>query len=161
MTKKRVIPESSADKFDKLFAQIDPEVMFAAFLGAMATYGGIVPPMTRLLMAISGKTDVGKDINEGIAKFLTLSPGLALLSGGEWSNWYDLFNTLKPVPKGASADAVEAHRLMIGMMASGAMEGMIMMTLVKSHPELLGQSIDSATKIGAAVITAAGEAVPF
>ena len=50
----------AATAIDKVFEQVDVEVLLAGALGAVAARGGIVPPFTRMLMAI-GSMSTGTD----------------------------------------------------------------------------------------------------
>jgi len=145
----------AADIADKLMAEIDPEVLLAGMLGAIATYGGITPPLTRILEALSDKT-VGSDIVD----IITFNPYVAAygaISGTGWVSWVDLLTGGKPPDDPTEA---EKQRKRYALMAAGAMEGMMMMTLVKNE-KMMGMIADLAGKLGSASIRAAGEAVPF
>lgn len=143
--------KSYADVADKLMAEIDPEVMMAGMLGAVATAGGITPPLTRLLDVLTDK-----DITDDIAKALEALTRLGAFGLGP-AGLMAIFN---PPSADASAQEKEDYARRVGLMAAGAMEGMMMMTLMKNK-QLMSQIMDTATKIASATISAAGEAVPF
>jgi len=113
--------QTRADIADKLLAEIDPEVLLAGALGAVATAGGITPPLTRLLMAVGGNVDLGSDIAN--------KAGQA---------WYDVAQFGSPIlfamgltfgdnkPDSTQKAAAQA------VVAAGAMEAMMMMSLMKN-----------------------------
>ena len=113
----------AADIADKLLAQIDAEVLLAGALGAVATAGGITPPLTRLLMSIGGNVDLGSDITNKAAQ-----------------TWYDVAQWGSPIlfalgvsfgESGGSQDkSVKATTQAV--VAAGAMEAMMMMAFMKN-----------------------------
>lgn len=115
--------ESAVSMADKLLAQIDPEIVLAGALGAVATAGGITPPLTRVLMAVGGNTDLGSDIANKAAQ-----------------TWYDVAQWGSPIlfalgmtfgDSGGSQDkSVKATTQAV--VAAGAMEAMMMMAFMKN-----------------------------
>ena len=125
----------AADAWDKVFAQVDPEVLLAGTLGAIAAKGGITPPFTSLLMSLSGDEGIAEKLKDSWMKVaelgsvgwmagdLTLrqlSPLIDLLTGN-----HDSGATDEEKKKAVAGYAV---------MASGAFEAMLMMTFAK-NPE--------------------------
>jgi len=124
MTKAKPVSKAMerAEIADKLLAQIDPEVLLCGALGAVATAGGIVPPLTRLLMSVGGNTDLGSDIANKAA-----------------TAWYDVAQFGSPVLFALgltfgedSAPAAQAKASTQAVIAAGAMEGMMMMAFMKN-----------------------------
>lgn len=153
--------QTRADVLDKIFAQVDPEVMAAGVLGAIAVYGGVTPPLTRLLASFArqGARAVDDDYiraaNESARDQALINDyhkrhGQAVTGSYDWTT----------MPTDATDDEAAAFRRRNALMASGAMEGMMMMTLMKNK-ELMNKLYDTGKDIGAAIIRAAGEAVPF
>lgn len=136
--------DSKAQVIDALLKEIDPEVLLAGVLGGTATLGGITPPMTRFL-SVMGGGDLGKDYE---ALWAVLSPAT-------WSN-VKVFEMLF----GSPGDGTQGDPKTWALAASGALEAMIMMTLVK-NPDLLKTVIGTGKDLAAATIRAGGEAVPF
>lgn len=142
-------PIETLDVVDKIFKDIDFEVLLGGMAGAIAARGGVVPPLTLLLKTINSSIS---SMAEGNISVLSLTgPGLLYTMGSEIA---DLFNGEGSKEK--TADEIKLS----AVMASGFLEGMIMMEFVK-NPELKGQVIDTAKSLSAAVIQAAGEAVPL
>lgn len=115
--------QSAADIADKLLAQIDAEVLLAGALGAVATAGGITPPLTRLLMAVGGNVDLGSDIANKAAQ-----------------TWYDVAQWGSPIlfalgmtfgESGGSQDK-NVKATTQAVIAAGAMEAMMMMAFMKN-----------------------------
>ena len=115
--------QSRVETLDKLLAQIDPEIVLAGALGAVATAGGITPPLTRLLMAVGGNVDLGSDIANKAGQ-----------------TWYDVAQWGSPIlfalglsfgESGGSQDkSVKATTQAV--VAAGAMEAMMMMAFMKN-----------------------------
>ena len=115
--------QSRVETLDKLLAQIDPEIVLAGALGAVATAGGITPPLTRMLMAVGGNTDLGSDIANKAA-----------------TAWYDVAQFGSPIlfalgmtfgESGGSQDKA-ARASQQAVVAAGAMEAMMMMAFMKN-----------------------------
>lgn len=131
----------------KILSDVDARTLLAAMLGATAAAGGITPPLTMLLKAINNNLDATSAAD--VVKMLPV-PVVSIPA-----QLWDIF-----MPQSTDTSSKSERTQMLGVMASGAMEGMIMMELVKNK-ELMRQVTDVVGKLGAATITAAGEAVPF
>jgi len=141
-------PSKIVDVVDKIFKDVDTEVLLGGLAGAIAARGGITPPLTLLLQTLNSSV---KSMTEGNISILSLTgPGFVYTMGSEIA---DLLNgeTHEKTPEQVKLSAI---------MASGFLEGMIMMEFVK-NTELKGQIIDTAKSLGAATIQAVGEAVPL
>jgi len=119
--------ETSADAFDKIFAEVDPETLLAAGLGGIAAAGGVVPPFTRLLMAFS---DNSGGLVEDYKTLLLAGTGIGPV-------WAVLLHYLK------NEDPNSKPPNNIAVAASGALEAIIMMTFLK-NPELVKLAIELA-----------------
>lgn len=131
----------------KILNDVDARTLLAAMLGATAAAGGITPPLTMLLKAINSNLDATSAAD--VVKMLPV-PVVSIPA-----QLWDIF-----MPQSTDDSSKKERTQMLGVMASGAMEGMIMMELVKNK-ELMKQVTDVVGKLGAATISAAGEAVPF
>ena len=156
MTNKKKVQESRADMIDKIFAQVDPLVAAAGILCAASTSLGIPPPLTSILNTI-----YNKEMMSDITDALTWSPvssvlGMAMGKGAATS-WADIITGNYGQVKESEADKARRHH---GMILVGAFEGMVIMSLVRNETAL-NKMMELGGKIGAATITAAGEAVPF
>jgi hypothetical protein len=124
----RPIASEAVDWADKLLKELDAEVLIVGALGGVAASGGIVPPFTRLMMTFGGS---GDDFMQASWKALPLapSPPLALLT--TWLSGKD-----------ESGNTVDPSRYAVA--ASGALEAMMMMTLMKNPGflELIGKAVD-------------------
>lgn len=166
--------QTKADAIDKIFDQVDPEVILAGALGGVAAYAGVVPPLTMILKTFGGmfNFDLKLPTSEELTKGILDNPILALsgvfLPVFEYDlvdKYLDPFGLLPdlrgpakaPITKTASQEEKEkraADIVKMGTMASAALEAMIVMTLVKNPATI--------TAIGDAVaagITAAGGAM--
>jgi hypothetical protein len=142
--------QTYSDAFDKIFAQVDPEVILAGALGAIAAGGGITPPLTRILMAFNSGSlatvDLGfKEANDafntwyGITKYA--SPIMMLLG----------IRAESGTP--STQEEAKASYTHTATMASGALEAMVVMSLVKNPATItaIGTAIGGvASKAGAA-----------
>jgi len=126
--------EKIVEMVDRLVAQVDPEVILAGLLGGIAVQGGLKPPFTRMLEMMSGSSsgDYSAALKAALP-WLPISPvggffiGLSeLLSGDDGDN---------------KTAAVSARALV----ASGIMEGMIMMAAMKNPGtmEALGKGFEA------------------
>lgn len=144
--------ETKADVLDKIFKDVDAEIVLAGMLGATAAAGGLTPPLTRLLQTFNeALTGEGNDYLKVLG---LVSPAAAYAYLG---------TSLADLIMGVAKDSAipEQDRIKVyGLMASGALEAMIMMNLVKNK-ELMNQVLGIGKDLGAAAITAAGQAVPF
>jgi len=128
--------QTRVEMLDRLLDEVDPEVLLAGSLGAIAAAGGITPPLTRMLMAIGTN---GSGLADDYKTLLIAGTGI----GPIWAVASHLFleqgNTTAPPTNVAIA-------------ASGALEAMLMMTLVKNPAtiEAIGNAVGKAsTGIGA------------
>ena len=128
-TKAQKEKASASEVIDRIFAEVDPEVLLAGLLGGIAAKGGLTPPFTSLLMSLSG--------DEGIANNLVDKFKLVYAAGSPALAWYTatdyLVNLLKDKREG-NAQENEATVAASAIVASGAFEGMLMMTFAK-NPE--------------------------
>jgi len=124
--------ETRAELIDKVFEQVDPEVLLAGSLGAIAAAGGITPPLTRMLMAISSN---GSGLMDDYKTLLIAGTGI----GPVWAVVSHLFSSQD------GSDAKPPSNT--AMAASGALEAMLMMTLVKNPAtiEAIGNAAGKAT----------------
>lgn len=123
MTRKKAVnaTQNAVSMADKLLAQIDPEIVLAGALGAVATAGGITPPLTRMLMAVGGNTDLGSDIADKAAQ-----------------TYYDVAQWGSPIlfalgmSFGESQPSTQQKATTQAVVAAGAMEAMMMMAFMKN-----------------------------
>lgn len=124
--------ETAIKGLDALFKEIDPEVLLAGSLGAIAASRGVIPPFTRLLM--SWNTSVGEDVKAKAAT-AAISPfaGIGTVWGG-----------IAAFVAGKQEDGTPIDPDKYALAASGAMEAMLMMSLVKNPGflELIGKGFD-------------------
>lgn len=163
--------ETYADKWDKLFAEIDPMLLTAGALGGIAASGGIVPPFTRLLMLFGAATgaNVQADVTQAIDNVvnhptLEQSAGLALISpvAGVMEFWNFVGHQLAPSPPSngttsppKTAEQVKYEVSKAALFASGALEAMMMLEVMR-NPEVLTTII----KQPAEMLKGIGEIVP-
>lgn len=107
---------------DKLLADIDAEVLLAGVLGGIATAGGIMPPLTRILIALGGSAAA-----ESTVKDLTDIWALGPFFAGPL--WIQQMLTGAAIPS-STTTANEAQQYAI--VASGALEAMITMSFAKN-----------------------------
>jgi len=147
MTRKKAVSrtETRADLLDRVLARVDPEVVAAGLLGALAASGGLTPPLTRLLQTIN--TEADKDYT---SLFNVIGPVFVYT---QTQRLVDILTGSGNEESGTTAgDAVKMRALI----ASGMMEGMLMMTFVKNK-----EALSSVVGIARSGIQAAGEALPF
>lgn len=119
--------ETRADLVDKIFAQVDPVELAIGALGAVATRGGLTPPITRMMQAFS--TGELEDPGSDFAKVLALvSPAYGYYV--YLPNWLDSIFGKPDVPEEQKQSAVA----MSALMAAGAAEYMIFYNLAR-NPE--------------------------
>ena len=119
--------QTRADVLDKIFAQVEPVELAVGALGAIATRGGLTPPITRMMQAFStGEiTDPGSDF----AKVLALvSPAYGYYV--YLPNWLDSIFGNADVP----AEQKKSEVALSALMAAGAAEYMIFYNLAR-NPE--------------------------
>ena len=89
-TKKAISKAQEASKaLDRIFAEVDPNLILAGLLGGTATAGGIIPPFTRLMVTMGGSSqDIDMLINAlkaggyGYAGLGGVLPGLFAIYSG-------------------------------------------------------------------------------
>jgi len=126
--------QARVEMLDRLLDEVDPEVLLAGTLGAIAAAGGITPPLTRMLMAIGTN---GSGLAEDYKTLLIAGTGI----GPIWAVASHLFSQDGSTEKPPSNTAIAA---------SGALEAMLMMTLVKNPAtiEAIGNAVSgSASKL--------------
>jgi len=140
--------QSRAEVIDKIFAQVDPEIVAAGLLGAVAARGGLVPPFTQLLMSMTSEGGVAESMKQNwmdIAKF-----GSVGWMAGEFTltNLETLFGLFtKP---DATPEEKKAVISSSAIMASGMMEGMLMMAFMKKPGSMtMIQSLIGSNGLGA------------
>jgi len=140
---------SATEIWDRIFAEISPEVLLAGALGAIATKGGLTPPLTRMMQAISSgeATEIAKDYAGLVLK--TASPGYWISK-----SVYDQASWMYAVVTGKHSDGTnitdaekEASVTINALMAGGAVEYMIYMNLSK-NPEFQKRAFDMMTGAG-------------
>jgi hypothetical protein len=105
---------------DRVILGIEPDVLMAGMLGAAAAMGGITPPLTLLLSAFN------KEVNSSTSTWHLIStPGWQLIQ--EW---------ISGAPSSNSGMDPSERAKMLGQAASGALEAMLMMTLMKNPAAL-------------------------
>jgi len=129
MTKKKPLSrtETRADMIDKIFSQVDPTELAIGALGAVATKGGLTPPITRMMQAFS--TGELSDPGSDFAKVLAMvSPAYGYYV--YLPNWLEGVFGGSDVPDDKKQSAVA----MSALMAAGAAEYMIFYNLAR-NPE--------------------------
>jgi len=147
--------QTRVDMLDKLFDEVSPEVLLGGMLGAIAAYGGMTPPFTKMLIAISGGEGSDK-INELVLDYKTLlvAGTGAGIGGALFYNMFKRFLAQEP-----STDPTEQQKKEIAMTAisaSGFFEGMLMMQFAK-NPEVQKAIIEKMTGAGAGLAALAAK----
>lgn len=131
--------ESKAEIIDKLVKEIDPEIILAGALGAIAASGGITPPFTRLLMGTGAIVDGDMTVAKEAAK--------TWFSVARWASPIAfIFDMGDDSTGNLPADQKATAR---ALAASGALEAMIMLSFAK-NPEALravSEAIGGITKL--------------
>lgn len=139
--KAKAIKERWVEIADKLIQDIDAEVILAGLLGGTAAATGITPPLTRMLMIFN------ENLNKDHYALLTaVIPGGHLLESG----WRSLQGVLG---LGGESEKPEDPNY-IALFASGALEAMLMMSLMK-NPAFIG----AVGNVASAGLKAAGQAI--
>jgi len=130
--------ETPVEAIDKLVSDLDAEVLLAGGLGAIAASRGIVPPFTRMLSAFNA--NLNTDDIKSIALTSAVSPW-----GGIGSVWASLAAGLA----GRREDGTVVSPDVYALAASGALEAMLMMSLVKNPGflEIIGKLVDKAPSL--------------
>jgi len=147
-TKKAISKAQEASKaLDRIFAEVDPNLVLAGLLGGTATAGGIVPPFTRLLVTMGGSSqDIDILINAvkaggyGYGGLGGVLPGLFAI----YSGYSQKDGTTPSGDPGPGA-----------LFASGALEAMLMYKAF-SNPEVMKAVIG----MPAELLKGIGEIVP-
>jgi len=147
-TKKAISKAQEASKaLDRIFAEVDPNLVLAGLLGGTATAGGVIPPFTRLLTTMGGSS---QDINILIQGLQAAQYGYSGL-GGVLPGLFAIYSGYKGQEGSPSApDPGQA-----ALFASGALEAMLMYKAF-SNPELMKTIIG----MPAELIKGVGEIVP-
>ena len=118
-TKAQKEKASASEVIDRIFAEVDPEVLLAGLLGGIAATGGITPPIARLMNSTS-------DLESAASKFKDI-----VTSGLGFGDQAYLF---WPWLLGVDSDGnkSEAAVSMRAMAAEGVLEGMALMALAKN-----------------------------
>jgi len=146
--------QTRVDMLDKLFDEVSPEVLLGGMLGAIAAYGGMTPPFTKMLIAISGGEGSDK-INELVLDYKTLLvAGTGAGIGG--ALFYNMFKRfLSQEPSNATSEQ-QKEIAMTAISASGFFEGMLMMQFAK-NPEVQKAVIEKMTGAGAGLAALAAK----
>ena len=150
MTKAKPVSKAQerADLVERIFSRVDPEVVAAGVLGAIAVTGGVTPPLTRMLQTFNEKG------GDDYLNIFSISPPVMIYLKAR-----DAGGILQDVLFGSGNDttlpAEDAVKLR-GLMAAAMMEGMMMMTFMKNK-----EAMQSVVGIARSAIEAAGEALPF
>ena len=113
---------------DRLFEQVSPEVLLAGMLGGLAAAGGITPPLTRMLVAISGDDGPSKDIKDHFAK-VSKSAYWSVAQLGSPAAFIGSF-LMGSSGEGSNARIVPIEQY--ALVASGIMEGMMVMSFMQN-----------------------------
>ena len=123
--------ETRADVIDKIFTQVDPEIVAAGLLGAVAARGGLVPPLTQLLMSITADGGVAESIKNTWMDVAKLGSVGWMAGEFAYTNVQTLVGLFSPPPNATESEK-KALISSQAIMASGAMEGMMMMAFMKN-----------------------------
>jgi len=131
------VKETKADIVDKLVGELEGDVLLAGALGAVAAAGGITPPFTALLSAIPNGSKVAFDAWKAVA-----SIGSAPIAIADWLGWLQ-------GPEGQKIPPAT-----YALAASGALEAMMMMTLMKNPAtiEAIGNAVSGVGKTAGALL---------
>jgi len=162
-TKKAISKAQEASKaLDRIFAEVDPNLLIAGTLGGLAAYGGIVPPFTRLLMTMTQANGFGTEIiKEDIDKVklaTVIASGPVGILGGAAGTLFGILIKQELENGGVSSEVAEkiaADISTTALFASGALEAMLMFKAFSS-PGLL----EAVVKAPAEMIKGVGEIVP-
>lgn len=166
--------ESKADVLDKLFAQVDAEVLLAGALGGVASAYGMYGPFTRLMMAISSSSGATKEVLDTITKdhetqkalldagtllavgpFFSIPTLLAGIFFQSEKKVIDLGNGQKEEVN-KTEEEKKADNARNALIASGALEGMMMMAFMKNPGSMqLISDLVAAGKSGAGALLTA------
>jgi len=149
-TKKAVSKAQEASKaLDRIFAEVDPNLIIAGFLGGTAAAGGLVPPLTRLLSIVSSSGTSTQDYQ----RLFEIGNVFAYGPGGLIPGLFRLY--LGEQERQGSTASAEASIAQYALFCSGALEGMLMYNAMK-NPEVLKGIIG----MPAEILKGMGEIVP-
>jgi hypothetical protein len=134
--------QDASRALDRIFAEVDPNLIIAGFLGGSAAAGGIVPPFTRLLM--TGNSAAGNDVLAAINKTVTV---FGYGPGGIIPGLFALYMNTGD----ASGTVTKADPTTYALFCSGALEAMLMFKAF-AVPGLLESVITAPAKIIDAVV---------
>jgi len=147
-TKKAISKAQEASKaLDRIFAEVDPNLIIAGFLGGTAAAGGLIPPLTRLLSMTSSVSTQDYDRLFQIGNVFGYGPG------GIIPGLFRLY--LGEQERAGSPIPTEASVAQYALFCSGALEGMLMYNAMK-NPEVLKSIIG----MPAEILKGIGEIVP-
>ena len=157
--------QTRVDAIDKIFEQVDAEVILAGALGGIASAYGMVGPFTRLMMGIAGAGGMTQDALNLISKdyelkkavldaatLFAVGPGFSVpgvLAGIFFQSEKKLMDigngqTVEVDKTQQEKDGENAQRALI---ASGALEAMMMMAFMKNpgSMQLISALMEKAT----------------
>jgi len=145
MARKTSEAEKAAEILDRFTNEIDVNMLLCGALGGLAAYGGIIPPFTRILMLMSGATQIPdqlsnlikSDYDKAAVVVSALGPGALL--GGFAGTLIGLFVKRQLEDGGMDSTTAEMEAAKITSTAtfcSGALEGMLMYKAMSS-PEIM------------------------
>jgi len=140
MARKAAKKEKITEILDRFLSETDPMVPVVGILGAVATYGGITPPLTRLL-SIFTTGGLGGDI----AKDLTSAQGRVAAMGGLGT--FGIWEAGRMLSGEVTTHDPEKWALA----AAGALEAMLMW-YVMHNPQVLTSIIEAPAKMIDAVL---------
>jgi len=143
-TKKAISKAQEASKaLDRIFAEVDPNLIIAGFLGGTAAAGGLVPPFTRLLSITNSGSPADYQRLFEIGNVFAYGPG------GIIPGLFRLY--LGEQERAGSPVGSEASVAQYALFCSGALEGMLMYKAF-SQPGLLEAVITQPAKIVDAIV---------
>jgi len=156
MARKATKTKSVKDWIAQATDKVDPITVAAMTLGGTASMLGITPPMTQILMTMSGFGKNPFDLGIDTERARTMLPGfqLTMMQKDVEKMWAE---------KGSSEIVTNPDFWswkQIALFSSGAMEALITLELVRNK-EFMNTLIGAGTALGSAAIRAAGEAVPL
>lgn len=149
-SKKAISKAQEASKaLDRIFAEVDPQIIIVGFLGGTAAAGGIVPPFTRLLSIVTSVTDTSADYQ----RLFEIGNVFAYGPGGLIPGLFRLYIGEQQREGMSYEDASSPARY--ALFCSGALEAMLMYKAF-SNPEIM----KSVLALPGDVLKGIGEIVP-
>lgn len=145
--------EEGSKALDRIFQEVDPQAILAASLGGTAAYYGITPPLTRILMATSGNSDVvSQDLTKialDYAAYFTISPVGSVIDflTGAFIPWGGQAGSASDLSVQDLTTEQKARNAQRAMFASGALEALIVYTFV-SRPENVKMVMETMKELG-------------